>query len=88
MEFIDTDFELNKVMTELESSLRLKLSPDKEVTLSFEPQLPELYIHAERNRISQIIINLATNAIIFTSPIPDVAFRPKNKKIYSNVSLS
>ena len=67
MEFIDTDFELNKVMTELESSLRLKLSPDKEVTLSFEPQLPELYIHAERNRISQIIINLATNAIKFTN---------------------
>lgn len=25
---------------------------------------------------------------IFTSPIPDVAFRPKNKKIYSNASLS
>ena len=66
MEFVDSDFELNKVMAELESALRLKLSPDKEVTLSFETGLPECYIHAERNRISQIVINLVTNAIKFT----------------------
>lgn len=66
MEFVDSDFELNNVMTELESSLRLKLSPDKDVTLSFETGLPECYIHAERNRISQIVINLVTNAIKFT----------------------
>lgn len=66
MEFIDTDFELNKVMWELESSLRLKLPADKDLTLVFEQGLPELNIHAERNRISQIIINLVTNAIKFT----------------------
>ena len=48
MEFIDTDFELNKVMRELESSLCLKLSPEKNVTLSFEPGLPECHIHSER----------------------------------------
>lgn len=66
MEFVDSDFELNKVMEELESSLRLKLSPEKEVTLSFETEIPELYIHAERNRLSQLIINLVTNAIKFT----------------------
>ena len=66
MEFAYTDFELNGVMTELESSLRLKLSPDKQVTLTLETPLPECYIHAERNRISQIIINLVTNAIKFT----------------------
>lgn len=67
MEFVNTDFELNKVMTELESALRLKLSPEKDVTLLFEmPQMSELYIHSERNRLSQIIINLTTNAIKFT----------------------
>lgn len=66
MEFAYTDFDLNGVMTELESSLRLKLSPDKQVTLTLETPLPECYIHAERNRISQIIINLVTNAIKFT----------------------
>jgi len=66
MDFVYTDFELNKVMTELESSLRLKLSSDKEVALTLETPLPECHIHAERNRISQIIINLVTNAIKFT----------------------
>lgn len=66
MEFIDTDFELNKVMRELESLLCLKLSPEKNVTLSFEPGLPECHIHSERNRLSQLVINLVTNAIKFT----------------------
>ena len=66
MEFVYSDFELNKVMIELESSLRLKLSAEKEVTLSFETKIPELHIHAERNRLSQLIINLVTNAIKFT----------------------
>lgn len=66
MDFLYTDFELNKVMEELEQSLRLKLSPDREVTLTLTTPQPECYIHAERNRISQIIINLVTNAIKFT----------------------
>lgn len=66
MDFINTDFNLNKVMEELESSLRMKLFPDKDVTLICECQLPECNIHAERNRISQILINLVTNAIKFT----------------------
>ena len=66
MDFVETDFELNKVMWELESSLHLKLHSDKNVTLGFEAGLPELYLHAERNRISQVIINLVTNAIKFT----------------------
>ena len=48
------------------SSLRLKLSPDKQVTVTLETPLPECYIHDERNRISQIIINPETNAIKFT----------------------
>ncbi len=66
MEFIESDFELNKVMTELATSLCLKLSTDKDVVLIFEPQLPECHIHSEHNRLSQIIINLVTNAIKFT----------------------
>lgn len=66
MEFVNTDFDLNRVMTELESALRLKLSPEKNVELIFESRLPDCHIYAERNRISQIIINLVTNAIKFT----------------------
>lgn len=66
IDFLYTDFELNRVMEELEYSLRLKLSSEKEVALTLKTPLPECYIHAERNRISQIIINLVTNAIKFT----------------------
>ena len=66
MEFVYSDFELNKVMDELENSLRLKLDPAKEVQLYFEPGLQECYVHLERNRLSQLIINLVTNAIKFT----------------------
>lgn len=65
MEFIYTEFELNAVMHDLENSLRMKLTND-EVTLTFEPGLPECYIRSEKNRLSQLIINLITNAIKFT----------------------
>ena len=37
MEFVYSDFELNKVMDELENSLRLKLDPAKEVQLCSNP---------------------------------------------------
>ncbi len=87
MEFIDTDFELNKVMWELESSLRLKLPADKDLTLVFEQGLPELNIHAERNRISQIIINLVTNAIKFTdSGSIRFGYEKRNNMIYFYVA--
>lgn len=66
MEFIYTDFELNKLMEELENSLRLKLDPGKDVVLTFEAGSSECCIHTDRNRLSQLIINLVTNAIKFT----------------------
>lgn len=40
MEFIDTDFELNKVMRELESSLCLKLSPERMSPSPLSPDCP------------------------------------------------
>lgn len=65
MEFIYSEFELNDMMQGLESSLRFKLA-NSEVTLTLEPALPECHIRSERNRLSQLIINLITNAIKFT----------------------
>lgn len=65
MEFVYTEFELNALMRELEKSLRMKVIRD-EVTLNFEQALPECYIRSEKNRLSQLIINMVTNAIKFT----------------------
>ena len=66
LEFNYTNFELNDVMRELENSLRLKMKTDK-VLLEFVPAPAECPVYAERSRISQLIINLVTNAIKFTT---------------------
>lgn len=65
LEFIHADFDLNQLMEELENSLKLKLK-DSTVTLSFDSAETECFIHSEKNRLSQLIINLVTNAIKFT----------------------
>ena len=65
LEFVYGDIDLNKTMKELENSLRLKVNREK-VDLRFLPELPECYIKTEKNRLSQLIINLVNNAIKFT----------------------
>jgi len=65
MEFIYTDFELNALMREQENAFRLKITNDA-VTLRFEQTEPVCYIHTEKNRLSQLFINLINNAIKFT----------------------
>lgn len=66
MEFNYSDFELNQLMQELENSLRLKLQSEK-VQLIFKAGSPQCHIHAEKNRISQLVINMVNNAIKFTT---------------------
>ncbi len=66
LEFIYTNVELNGLMRELENTLRLKSKSDK-VLLSFmPPAIDKCFVRLEKNRVSQLIINLVTNAIKFT----------------------
>lgn len=82
MDFVYTEFELNALMRELEKSLRLKIN-HKEVTLDFEQTLPECYIRLERNRLSQLVINIITNAIKFTAKgYIKFGYKVKGKMLY------
>ena len=66
MEFIDKDFDLNTVMKETEESLRLRLDPEKPVTMHCELGLPKCTLHLDHNRLVQVVTNLVTNAIKYT----------------------
>lgn len=65
LEMIYTDFELNDMFREQESSLKLKVKSEN-VVLTFEEPENTCFIHSEKNRIAQVLINLVTNAIKFT----------------------
>lgn len=66
MEFTYSDFDLNKLMKELEGVFRLRIAPDKPVALSYRLGMERCTINSERNRLTQLITNLVTNAIKFT----------------------
>ena len=66
MEFIDKDFDLNTVMKETEETLRLRLDPDKPVSMHCELGLPKCALHLDHNRLVQVVTNLVTNAIKYT----------------------
>ena len=65
LEFNFSDFELNELMHEKENIIRMKTAEG--VELIFEPGLDACLFHSDRNRLSQLLINLLTNAGKFTS---------------------
>lgn len=64
LDFIHTDFDLNELMREKENVIRMKVRDG--VELLFEQKYEECHICTDRNRLSQVIINLLTNAAKFT----------------------
>lgn len=65
LEFVYSDFELNSLLHELESIMQLRLK-EKPISLHLEVPVSSCVIYSEKNRLSQVLMNLLTNAIKFT----------------------
>ena len=64
LEFIYQPTDLNDLIRNLESTVRMRVKPG--VVLNFTLGAAECTVRAERNRLSQVLINLLTNACKFT----------------------
>lgn len=66
MEYTHSEFDLNKLMEDMNGTLQLRLDKKKQVVLSYKCGLEQCVIRSERNRLMQLVTNLVTNAIKFT----------------------
>lgn len=65
LEFFYSDFELNEFLDILLSAIRSRITSDN-VEVILEKTQPICYIHTERNRLTQVLTGLLTNALKFT----------------------
>lgn len=66
LEYVYSQVDMNKILTEIEQSSRLKLKDNTKVKLFAELALPELTLYTEQTRVMQVITNFINNAIKFT----------------------
>lgn len=66
MEYTHSEFDLNKLMEDMNGTLQLRLDKKKQVVLSYKCGLEQCVIRSERNCLTQLVTNLVTNAIKFT----------------------
>lgn len=64
LEFIDSEIDINALLSDIEQSSRLK-APEG-VQISFVEKMPYCIIMSDKNRLAQIITNFINNAIKFT----------------------
>ena len=64
LEFIDSEIDINALLSDIEQSSRLK-APEG-VQISFVEKMPYCIIMSDKNRLAQVITNFINNAIKFT----------------------
>ena len=63
VEFAFSEFDLNKLMEEMDKTFQQRMSDGKPVVLSYKCGLERCVIRSERNRLMQLVTNLVANAI-------------------------
>lgn len=82
LEFVYSDIDINKLLAEIEQSIRLR-PHSEEISIRFSAPLPECIIRTERNRLTQVITNFLTNALKFTETGSiTFGYEKKGDKIY------
>ncbi len=65
LEFAYSNIDLNTFMREIEASTRLRDGAEQ-LEILFEQGMDDCFIHTEKNRLMQVLINLLTNSLKFT----------------------
>lgn len=66
IDFVFTDVDINQMMNETAQSFQLKMEGSS-IKFIYEEAMPECITYTDRNRVMQVITNLLTNAMKFTS---------------------
>ena len=66
LDFCYSDLDLHQLFQEIESSSQLRQT-NEQVQICYEAHLTDCYIHTEKNRLTQVVINMINNAMKFTT---------------------
>ena len=67
LEFVWSDVNINAMLYDLEKVFQLRNKNNPDVEIRFEPGMKECVIRTERQRFIQVVSNLVTNAMKFTT---------------------
>ena len=66
LKFVYSSIDLNNLMSNIESAMKMKAKLNEHVEISFGDRLPECIIITDGKRLQQVITNLMNNAMKFT----------------------